>query len=48
MIGMFIGSSAEPILAPAARIGVITYGVSLVWLGLSVWTIQPRPTTATA
>ena len=47
MIGMFIGNSAEPILAPAARIGVIVYGVSLVWLGLSGWTAQPRPTAAT-
>lgn len=48
MIGMFIGNSAEPILGPAARIGVITYGVSLVWLGLSVWTARPQPTAATA
>jgi hypothetical protein len=48
MIGMFIGNSPEPTLQLAARLGVIAYGASLVWLGLSGWTAQPRPTTATA
>jgi len=48
MIGMFIGNSAEPILAPAARLGVLAYGVSLAWLGLSGWMAQPAPTAATA
>ena len=48
MVGMFIGTSVEPFLAPAARIGVITYGVGLVWLGLSGWMAQPKPAMATA
>jgi hypothetical protein len=48
MIGMFIGNSGEPILELAARLGVVAYGASLVWLGLSGWTAQPRPTTAMA
>lgn len=43
MIGMFIGPSPEPVLALVARVGVIMYGASLVWLGLSVWTAHPRP-----
>jgi hypothetical protein len=47
MIGLFIGPSAEPVLAVAARVGVIVYGVSFVWLGLSVWTAQPRLRTST-
>ena len=48
MIGMFSGSSPEPVLGPLARIGVILYGASLIWLGLSVWTVRPRPMTSTA
>jgi len=48
MIGMFLGSSPEPVPALAARVGVAAYGVSLVWLGLSVWTAHPRPTASIA
>lgn len=48
MIGIFIGSSPEPVLAVAARVGVIVYGLSFVWLGLSVWTTQPRLQPSTA
>lgn len=48
MIGMFIGNSVGPTLEFAARVGVIAYGTSLIWLGLSGWTAQPGPTTATA
>ena len=48
MIGIFIGSSPEPVLAALARVGVILYGGSLIWLGLSVWTAHARPMTSTA
>jgi hypothetical protein len=44
MIGMFIGNSGGPAQELAARIGVIAYGGSLIWLGLSGWTAQPRAT----
>jgi hypothetical protein len=43
MIGMFLGPSPEPVLALIARLGVIMYGGSLIWLGLSVWSAHPRP-----
>jgi hypothetical protein len=42
MIGMFLGPSPEPAMTLLARVGVITYGGSLVWLGLSVWAARPR------
>jgi hypothetical protein len=48
MLGMFVGPSPEPILAVAARVGVIMYGVGLIWLGLSVWTAHPRLQTSKA
>jgi len=48
MIGMFIGNSGGPNLELAARVGVVAYGVSFVWLGLSGWTAQPKPTAVTA
>jgi len=48
MIGLFIGPSPEPVPELAARVGVIVYGVSFLWLGLSVWTSRPRLQASTA
>lgn len=48
MIGMFLGPSPEPVWAVLARAGVILYGGSFVWLGLSVWTAHPRRMTSAA
>lgn len=48
MIGLFLGPSPEPMLSLAARVGVIMYGLGLIWLGLSVWTAHPRLQTSTA
>lgn len=48
MIGLFLGPSPEPMISLAARVGVILYGLGLIWLGLSVWTAHPRLETSTA
>jgi hypothetical protein len=47
MIGMFIGPSPAPWLDWVAHAGVILYAASLIWLGLSGWTSQPRPMVST-
>jgi hypothetical protein len=48
MIGIFIGPSPELALTLIARVGLILYGGSLIWLGLSVWSPPPRPMTSAA
>lgn len=48
MVGMFLGPSPDPVLSALARAGVIAYGAGLIWLGLSVWTANPRPLTSAA
>jgi len=48
MIGVFVGSPSEPAMALLARVGVVMYGGSLIWLGLSGWAAHPRPMISTA
>lgn len=48
MIGMFLGPEAETLPAVLARVGVIMYGGSFIWLGLSGWARRPHPMISTA